>query len=633
MDRELLDKWLERGILGLILSILIYAPLATGAVRPYEFLVVQGLSVLVAGLWVVRIWVTPEAKIFWPPVSWGVFLFILYAIVRCLSADIPYLAQQELVRVVIYGFLFFAIINNVKRAELAQVVVVALIILAAGLAAYAAFQFLTRSQFVWTYQRPWQYMGRGSGTFINPNHLAGFLEMILPLAVGLTLMGRLKPVAKIFIGYAALVILAGIGFSVSRGGWLATGVMLVAMFLVTFTKSGSRLKALTIFMVLLGIAIAFVNGSPLERRVQLSLKSGQFEDARLWIWDSAVALWKDYPWLGGGPGHFDQRYGKYRQADWRVQGRPQYVHNDYLNTLADWGVVGLGIIILTVGLLMHGFIRTWAQVRRNHGDLNRRGSNREALLLGAMFGIFAMLLHSVVDFNMQIPANAMLLVTLMGIITSFRRYEPVSYSYRSGWLLKASLTVVLIGTGAFLVKAGLQRYEEQTWLRRAESLTDNPDEYLAALKKAHEADPTNFNTTYRIGELHRKRSWQGNSDYREEAQEAIKWFLRGMESNPHSPYNYVRYGMCLDWIGEHDKAKAFFEKALQVEPNNYFNHNYMGWHYMQVGDYDNARKWFLSSQELYSNYQNRNPMPDIYLGIINRRLNEKDEEPVLNIPQ
>ena len=286
----------------------------------------------------------------------------------------------------------------------------------------------------------------------------------------------------------------------------------------------NRLKALAIFVVVIGIGIAFFNASWFERRVQQSYASGQFEDVRLWIWDSAVELWKEEPWMGAGPGHFDQRYGKYRQADWRVQGRPQYVHNDYLNALTEWGVVGVGIILATMLLLSRGFFHTWAQVGRNHAELNRRRSNREALLLGAMFGILAMLLHSVVDFNLQIPANALLFVALMGIITSFRRYEPVSYSYRSGWLLKLSLTMVLLGTGAFLVKTGMQRFEEQTWLRRAGELNGNPAEQLVALKKAYDADPTNFNTTYRIGELHRKRSWLGNADYEAEAREAIRWF-------------------------------------------------------------------------------------------------------------
>ncbi|MFN7140320.1 MAG: hypothetical protein ACK4UN_13370, partial [Limisphaerales bacterium] len=93
MDRETLDRWLERGILGLILGILVFAPLATGAVRPLEFLVVQGLTILVGGFWLFRLWVSPEPKIYWPPISWAVLAFIFYAIGRYFTADIEFAAR------------------------------------------------------------------------------------------------------------------------------------------------------------------------------------------------------------------------------------------------------------------------------------------------------------------------------------------------------------------------------------------------------------------------------------------------------------------------------------------------------------------------------------------------------------
>ena len=65
------------------------------------------------------------------------------------------------------------------------------------------------------------YPGRGTGTYISPNNLAGFLEIILPLAVAYMLAGRIGPVTRILLGYSALVILAGIVVTFSRGGWVA----------------------------------------------------------------------------------------------------------------------------------------------------------------------------------------------------------------------------------------------------------------------------------------------------------------------------------------------------------------------------------------------------------------------------
>ena len=80
---------------------------------------------------------------------------------------------------------------------------------------YAIYQFLTHSNWVWNIHVPHDF--GASGTYISRNHLGGFLEMLLPLGLAYTLTSRLKPVVKVFLGYASLVILAGIAVTVSRG--------------------------------------------------------------------------------------------------------------------------------------------------------------------------------------------------------------------------------------------------------------------------------------------------------------------------------------------------------------------------------------------------------------------------------
>src|SRR5437870_12375698 len=106
MNRETMDRWCERGILALVLGILVFGPLATGAVRTLEFLIIQGLTLGVMLLWGVRFWLTPRPKLLWPPICWPVLAFCAYAIGRYLTADIEYAAREELVRVLIYTFLF-----------------------------------------------------------------------------------------------------------------------------------------------------------------------------------------------------------------------------------------------------------------------------------------------------------------------------------------------------------------------------------------------------------------------------------------------------------------------------------------------------------------------------------------------
>src|SRR5438552_14121966 len=112
MNREILDRCCERGILALVLAILVFGPLATGAVRTLEFLVIQGLTLGVMLLWGARLWLDPRPQLLWPPICWAVLAFAIYAVVGSLRADIEYVARQELIHVLVYAFLFLAILNN-----------------------------------------------------------------------------------------------------------------------------------------------------------------------------------------------------------------------------------------------------------------------------------------------------------------------------------------------------------------------------------------------------------------------------------------------------------------------------------------------------------------------------------------
>jgi len=94
MSREILDQWCERGILALVLAILVFGPLATGAVRTLDFLVIQGLALGVMLLWAARLWLDPRPQLLWPPICWAVLAFALFAIVAYLRADIEYVARQ-----------------------------------------------------------------------------------------------------------------------------------------------------------------------------------------------------------------------------------------------------------------------------------------------------------------------------------------------------------------------------------------------------------------------------------------------------------------------------------------------------------------------------------------------------------
>lgn len=623
MNRELADKWCERAILGLVLTILVFGPLATGAVRALEFLVLQGVTILVVMVWLLRLWINPRPVLLWPPICWAVLAFVGYAIFEYRIAEVEYLARRELIRVLIYGFLFFVVLNNLNRQEATQTITFVLIFLAMALAGYAIYQFTSNSLKVWHFNKPIGYLHRGGGTYINPNHLAGFLEMILPIGIAYTLMGRFSHTLKVIIGYCCLVMLVGIGVTLSRGGWIATGVTLFCFFAVLACYREYRIPAVAFLIVLTAVGIAFMtHAAQAQKRIDVTFTNGKVEDSRFYFWPAAIKIWHDRPWVGGGPGHFDYRFRPYRQPIWQTQVRPGYVHNDYLNTLADWGAIGIAIIAGTVVLLAVGVFKTWPFVRRSPNDLVQRKSNRAAFVYGASFGLVPILLHSVTDFNMQIPANAILAITLMALVTGYQRFATERFWIVPGALLKIFVSLILLAGTAYLGLQEVRTAKEYFWVQQAKKLQNSPLDQVEMLKKAFAADPKNFETASMIGETLRAQSWEGNSDYETLAKEAIEWFQRAAQLNPLDPYNFVRQGMCLDWLKRHDEALKYFQKGLETDPNSYFTVAEMGWHYLQIEDYTTAKKWFEKSLEIYNNYLDRNSIAANYLEIVNERLAE-----------
>jgi O-antigen ligase len=526
-----------------------------------------------------------------------------------------------MIQVLMYAFLFFAIVNNLYRQESVQIVSFTLIFLAMGISCYGVYQFLTHSNRVWDYVSP--YLGRASGTYISPNNFAGFLEMLLPLATACVLVGRMKPVVRILLGYSALAMLAGMAVTFSRGGWMAVAVALLVLLGTLIFHRNHRLPALLLLFVLAGGGTIFVTNYLSKtlsymHRVGTPGQTAELDLAiRLDIWTAAEQMWRDHFWWGVGPAHYDYRFREYRPEN--VQMSPDRVHNDYLNLLADWGAAG-GIIVLA-GMVTFGagLRKTWKYVRPAENDFGRGMSNRFAFFLGASAGLLALAVHSMVDFNLHIPANAILGVTLLALLSSNLRFATERHWLGARLPVKMLATLALVAGVAYLSCQGWRRGHEAVWLARAEQSPVYSPAQAANLKKAFDVELMNFETAYNIGEAYRVQSFDGGQNYEDQAKTAMQWYARGMKLNPHDGYNYLRCGMCLDWLDKHDEAGLSFNRADALDPNGYYTAANVGWHYVQVGNYAAARPWLERSLRLD---WNGNDMARFYLDTVERKLIE-----------
>ncbi len=619
MNREALDRWCERGILGLVLAILILGPLAFGATRAPGFVSIEGLTIGALVLWGVRLWLSSRPRLLWPPICWAVAAFTLYAIGRYLYSDIEYIARQELLQVIVYAALFVVIINNLHGQESVQIISVTLVILAMLISFYALYQFVTGSTLVWNIVNK-AYPHRATGTYICPNHLGGFLEMILTLGLAYTMASRLSPLWKVVLGYASLVIMAGIAVTISRGAWISTSVALLVFFCALATQRAYRIPALIVLALMVGAGIYLVTRTPVfEARVkQIGIPKHSELDTRILIWNGAVGVWRENPWWGVGPGHFDYRFGQHRPGD--IQLRPVRTHNDFLNTLTDWGVVGAVLVGVTWALLAWGVAKTWRFVRGSTNDLGAtKNRNKFAFVLGASAGLLAIFVHSGVDFNMHIPANAILAITLMALLSSYLRFATERYWFGVRAIPKVVISAVLAVTIIYLGQQGRAQAVEYAYLSRAAKESPFSPAMVSWLKKAFAVQPTNPDLAATIGECYRIQSADGGSDYRDLGNQAIEWFGRSLKLNPWNSNTYLQYGRCLDWLDRSEDAQPYFDRAIRLDPNNYYTLDGVGLHYVQVQDYAAARPWFERSLRL--EWEN-NPIARNYLAIVETRLLE-----------
>jgi O-antigen ligase len=612
--RKNLDWWCERGILSLVLAALVFAPLAFGAVYIWTFLVVQAIAIGVAVLWLVRLWGGYKPKLLWPPLAWAVIAFVLYAVARYFTSDIEYIARLELIRIVLYAFLLLAVASNLYDQDSAETVTYTLTAVAAVASSYAVVQFCHHSSQVWSLTAP--YPGRGTGTYINPDHFAGFLELVLPLPLAFLLAGRVSVIARVVLAYATLTILAGLTVTFSRGGWAAAAAGVIVLLGFLLCHRNHRIRALLVFALLLlagGIFTKYYlsHNVTFMRRVDDPDQPGASvlqAASRLETWGGAVGMWRDHVWTGVGPGQFDYRFRQYRPEVFQM--RPEHAHDDYLELLDELGLAGGLIVFAGAGLFVFGLKRSWPHVRREENDFGSGMSNRYAFYLGAVAGLSALAVHSFVDFNLHVPANALATVVVLGLVASNVRFATKRYWVRVRRPLQLGLTVVLGGFIVVLSRQTWQRAGEMIWIDHAEILPAYSDEQVAALERALAIEPKNFLTAYHLGECFRTQSFDGGDNYAELCGKALKYYELGARLNPHDELCPLRYGMCLDWLGRYAESEKYFLEAETLDPNGNYVAGNIGWHYLQIGDYAAARQWLLRAIKL-SNWKNDDAKDDL----------------------
>jgi O-antigen ligase len=362
-----------------------------------------------------RVWIIPAALLAWAAVQWLVPLAMMASFDRWATSEM-------FVRLLVYGSAFAAARRVARDARSAQRLILALLVLGVFEAAYGLVQYLTGWQRILWYERVY-YRENATGTYVNHNHFAGFLEMVIPFAVARALValpragshrahGAAGKVAM-FLFLAAVLVLAVV-FSESRMGLLACVGSLMAMAAVLGLRGrnsaaphGVLSAGLILLLLVACAALMFWMGPEpvFSRFAALSEQQGPAAaGGRPAVWADTLRLIGERPLAGIGLGAFEAAYTKVQTVD--VHARVDYAHNDYLQVAAELGVPAALLFWAMIFALATRAVRAcWIPADRA----------RQAVALGATGALAALLLHSLTDFNLYIPANGLVFAVVLGL--------------------------------------------------------------------------------------------------------------------------------------------------------------------------------------------------------------------------
>jgi putative inorganic carbon (hco3(-)) transporter len=265
------------------------------------------------------------------------------------------------------------------------------------------------------------------GSFVNPNHFAGYLNIALAIAFGVLwrevlhyrdsgrrTTERARRFESVFIRVSLRIVLwgtiaAGLGLTQSRAGILVA--VLVTLALLSIAPSHPRINqrrwsfagaGAAIVAAAIGFTILTVRQQPIIRFLGSDPRDPA-SDLRLSLWRLSIDAWRNFPILGSGLGTFREAFRRVQPRDFNYY--VEFAHSDPLQLLVTGGLIGFALGAIAMLALMIALLRRW------HREQRREES---AMLLGAFGAVLALALHGLVEFNLSIPAIPATLACVAG---------------------------------------------------------------------------------------------------------------------------------------------------------------------------------------------------------------------------
>ncbi len=585
----------------LVAIILISGPLVLGAARLWfemPLLVGVALLMLLQGLRLTR------------PLNMGrirqadaidlsVVLFVIYTIIRWLTSPTEYFSRIEALDVIAYAAIFFTCRYGITPRRYGLALLYGLV----GLGVFeTVFGYYLSHNLDWcpfgdaeTLHQ--YYFPRWVGTYGCPNHYGSLLVMAIGAALAIGSFSKLPWPVRIVFFYLAGMMMVGVMFSISRGSYLALVSSVVALTIFGLRHGTVRWWVPVTATVVLLVSAGYLFSQSRDVRDRASeltdtVARGQLSTyVRIELARDALHIASDHPVFGTGPGTFVFMHPRYQDSTFLR--KAVLAHDDYLNCLDDYGVVGFGLAMFFLFAITLAFLGPlWADHRW-----------QDRVMVAAGFATCsAFIVHSFLDFNLHIPANALLFFGLVGLglgrmrrDDAVRPWSTLSLQPLGGYLGWAVMLFSLVyGLKASRTAIGDILYEQPF----GQALQVPIGESLHDAQQALVFDRGNVQNLVFIGDLYRYQASRRDKfeDQIADAQKALDYYQLAIKANPLDDTIRAKMGMTFDLMGRYSEAFFCYKEAVTEQPYNGQFWFWLGNHYWELGQLDKAEQAYLQAK-------------------------------------
>jgi O-antigen ligase len=402
-----------------ICTLLAFSVFAHGVVEPWSEAVLEIGSAMLFLWWGLLFARGSLPRMRWNRLLWPVIAFWALAVAQyqLRITALAFLTKIEIFKLSALALLFFLVVQGFETLGHWRGFAWFLLALGFAVSVLGILQHFTFNGKLYWF-RELRYGGIPFGPYVNRNHFAGLIELIVPAGLSILLLRAEDRDRMSLLTVFTLIPIGALFLSASRGG-IAAFFLEVGLIVILGVLRGhgrSQIVAGAVILLFAGGFVVWLGAAKAIDRFESYRKLEVSESRRAEMLKDSWRIFLDHPVAGTGLGTLEDVFPRYETL---YDGTTvNHTHNDYVEALAETGVIG-GIICAC--FLVIFFVTAWARITRAQNPLDL------ALHIGALSACCALLAHSLVDFNLHIPSNAFLFLAQSALATSTIPADGESY--------------------------------------------------------------------------------------------------------------------------------------------------------------------------------------------------------------